>query len=84
MTPSNRHLGAALAALLLLAHSGEARARQVKLTKTVDVSTKLFVLKKLSVEHPLGKLRIRGWTNKRVRMRAGSMPLMRGKVAIMN
>lgn len=49
---------------------GTAQARSVKLTKTADVSTRLFKLKKVTVDHPLGKLRIRGWDKQLVRIRA--------------
>jgi len=47
-----------------------AKARSVKVTKTVDVSTRLFTLKKVTVNHPLGQLRIRGWDKQMVRISA--------------
>ncbi len=47
-----------------------AHARGVKITKTADVATRLFTLKKVVVNHPLGRLRIRGWDKKMVRISA--------------
>jgi hypothetical protein len=63
-------LAATLGVATLGAAGGPARARSVKLTKTADVSTRLFKLKRVSVDHPLGELRIRGWDKRLVRIQA--------------
>jgi hypothetical protein len=77
MTRFNAQL--ALAALVVVLTGGvaraqtraaRARARTMKVTKTADVSTRLFKLKKVIVDHPLGQLRIRGWDKRMVRIRA--------------
>lgn len=54
----------------LLVTGGTAQARSVKVTRTADVTTRLFRLKKVTVDHPLGHLRIRGWDKQLVRIRA--------------
>lgn len=74
MTRSNtwRRVASVVATLVsgLLLVGGTARARSVKVTKSIDVGTRLFSLKKVTVDHPLGQLRIRGWDKKLVRISA--------------
>lgn len=61
-------VGTLVATLGLL--GGTAHARSVKVTKSIDVGTRLFVLKKVTVDHSLGQLRIRGWDKQLVRISA--------------
>jgi Toastrack DUF4097 len=49
---------------------GQGQGRGLTVTKTVDVATRLFKLTKVTVDHPLGGLRIRGWDKRMVRIRA--------------
>lgn len=55
---------------VVLCAGGTARARSVKVTRTADVATRLFTLKKVTVDHPLGQLWIRGWDKRMVRISA--------------
>jgi len=70
MTRSSVHLSLATLVGVVVIASGTARARSVKVTKTADVDTRLFTLKKVTVDHPLGQLRIRGWDKRLVRISA--------------
>ncbi len=54
----------------LQASDAVAQGSPVKITKSVDVGTRLFQLRKVKIDQPLGALRIRGWDRKLVRIRA--------------
>ncbi|MFH2006602.1 MAG: DUF4097 family beta strand repeat-containing protein [bacterium] len=71
MTRSNAPgvVGLVVASVLVLGGSGAA-AKTVRITKTADVVTKSFQVKKVTIDHPLGKLTIRGWDQRSVRITA--------------
>ncbi len=68
MVSGLRAMGAFM--VVLLAAGSTAQARGVTVTKIADVDTRLFKLKEVTVDHPLGQLRIRGWDKPMVRIRA--------------
>ena len=70
MTRSSVRCRIALAVALAFVAPRAVSAKTVRITKTLDVVTKRFQVKKVSIDHPLGKLTIRGWDQQRVRITA--------------